>query len=93
MYLSQKIMMKANAQADLDPAQQAMQKSMSKIMPVMIIGMFVFIPIPAGVFLYMITSNIIQIVQTVIIDKQLKLEDQATKKDVIEAEVIDKDKK
>lgn len=93
MYLSQKIMMKANAQADLDPAQQAMQKSMSKIMPVMIIGMFVFIPIPAGVFLYMITSNIIQIVQTVIIDKQLKLEDQAVKKDVIEAEVIDKDKK
>lgn len=93
MYLSQKIMMKTNAQAGLDPAQQAMQKSMSKIMPVMIIGMFIFIPIPAGVFLYMITSNVIQIVQTVIVNKQLEAEDKAAQNGVIEAQVVDKENK
>lgn len=93
MYASQKIMMKMNAQPDLDPAQQAMQKSMSKIMPIMIIGMFIFVPIPAGVFLYMITSNVIQVIQTIIIDKQLEVEERSTTKSgaVIETEVINKD--
>jgi YidC/Oxa1 family membrane protein insertase len=93
MYLSQKIMMKINAQTDLDPAQQAMQKSMSKLMPIMIIGMFIFIPIPAGVFLYMITSNVIQIVQTVIVNKQIEAEEKTAAKDVIEAQVVDKENK
>lgn len=91
MYLSQKILMKSNAQADLDPAQQAMQKSMSRIMPIMVIGMFVFVPIPAGVFLYMITSNVIQVAQTLIIDKQIELDDKKKSGDTIEAEVVKKD--
>lgn len=92
MYASQKIMMKMNAQPDLDPAQHAMQKSMSKIMPIMIIGMFIFIPIPAGVFLYMITSNVIQVVQTIIIDKQIEAEEPKAKSNtIIETEVVNKD--
>lgn len=95
MYASQKIMMKMNAQPDLDPAQQAMQKTMSKIMPVMIIGMFIFVPIPAGVLLYMITSNVIQVAQTIIIDKQIDAEEAKEPKKnnttVIETEVINKD--
>ena len=40
-------------------------------MPIMIIGTFVIIPIPAGVLLYLVTSNIIQILQTVIVNKQI----------------------
>lgn len=93
MYLSQKILMKSNSQAEMDPAQQAMQKSMSRIMPIMVIGMFVFVPIPAGVFLYMITSNVIQVLQTLIIDKQLERENgqKVVKNGTIEAEIVNKD--
>ena len=36
---------------------------------------FVIIPIPAGVLLYLISSNVFQVVQTVIINKQLEAED------------------
>ena len=43
-------------------------------MPIMIIGTFVIIPIPAGVLLYLVTSNIIQIVQTVLVNKQIDIE-------------------
>ena len=86
MYLSQKIMMKSNTQTGMDPSQEAIQKSMSKIMPLMIIGMFVFIPIPAGVLLYLVTSNIIQVLQTIIIDKQL-IKELPTNSKVIDAKI------
>ena len=36
---------------------------------------FVIIPIPAGVLLYLISSNVFQVVQTLIINKQLEAED------------------
>ena len=36
---------------------------------------FVIIPIPAGVLLYLISSNCFQVLQTIIINKQLELED------------------
>ena len=36
---------------------------------------FFFIPIPAGVLLYLVVSNIVQIIQTVIINKQLETAD------------------
>lgn len=52
---------------------------MGTIMPVMIMVTFVFIPIPAGVLLYLVTSNVFQIVQTVIINKKLDAEDEAKK--------------
>ncbi|MEG2429969.1 MAG: hypothetical protein RSA99_06245, partial [Oscillospiraceae bacterium] len=35
---------------------------------------FVFIPIPAGVLLYLISSNIIQVAQTIIVNKQIDIE-------------------
>jgi YidC/Oxa1 family membrane protein insertase len=75
MWLSQKVMMKNNDNSAADPSQAAIQKSMSTFMPIMIMGTFVVIPIPAGVFLYLVTSNIIQIAQTVIVNKQIDLED------------------
>lgn len=74
MIISQKIMMAMNKTESTDPTQQALQKSMGTFMPLMIIATFVVIPIPAGVLLYLITSNIIQIIQTIIIDKQIAAE-------------------
>lgn len=77
MIATQKIMMATNKNVQQDPMQAQMQKMMSTIMPVMIIFMFVIAPIPAGVLLYLVVSNIIQIIQTVVINKQLEAEDTA----------------
>ena len=91
IWLSQKVMMATTQSKNQDPQQQAIQKSMGTIMPIMIILTFVFIPIPAGALLYLVTSNIFQIVQTVIINKQLTLEDNS-KKDAKPAEISKDDK-
>ena len=75
MILSQKAMMKMTNKSQLDPNQEAIQKSMNTFMPLMLMATFVFIPIPAGVLLYLISSNVFQVVQTITINKQLELED------------------
>ena len=80
MFITQKIMMATTSkQVQQDPTQAAMQKTMGTMMPIMLTATFVFIPIPAGVLLYLISSNIIQVLQTVIINKQLEMEDEAKK--------------
>lgn len=71
MWLSTKIMTMQNKNKVQDELQEKMQKQMSTMMPIMVGVMFIFLPIPAGVLLYLITSNIFQIVQTVIVNKQL----------------------
>ena len=75
MFLSQKVMMVTSKNTPQDPTQAAMQKSMGTFMPLMIIATFVIIPIPAGVLLYLVTSNIFQIAQTVFVNKQMDIED------------------
>lgn len=79
MFLTQKIMMAVNKTTASDPAQEAMQKTLGTMMPVMLMATFLFIPIPAGVLLYLIASNVVQIFQTVVINKQLELEEQKKK--------------
>lgn len=80
MFLSVKVMNAMNSKnIEQDPAQAQMQKMMGNMMPIMLGVTFVFIPIPAGVLLYLVSSNIIQIVQSVIINKQLEAEDAAKK--------------
>ena len=74
MFLTQKIMMATNKMTQADPAQEAMQKSLGTMMPIMLTAIFLFIPIPAGVLLYLISSNIIQVFQTIVINKQLDKE-------------------
>ena len=74
MFLSQKTMSSMTDTSTMDPAQQAMQKQMSMMMPFMITSMFIFFPIPAGVLLYLVVSNVIQVIQTWIINKQLDTE-------------------
>ncbi len=97
MYGSQKITMSMTSSAAMDPQQKAMQETMSKMMPIMILVMFVIIPIPAGVLLYMVVSNIFQVGQTVAINKYLDIEN-AKKKlkvgeapEIIEAECVVKE--
>lgn len=95
IWLSQKVMMATTQSKNQDQTQAAIQKSMGTIMPIMIILTFVFIPIPAGALLYLVTSNIFQIFQTLIINKQLdneqikKEKEKDAKNGVIEADVIE----
>ena len=79
MFLSQKLIMSTNSKnmQDMDPTQQAIQKSMGTFMPIMIIATFIMIPIPAGVFIYLIVSNVVQVLQTLIVNKQMDAEDAA----------------
>ena len=75
MVFSQRAMMAMNKNVQQDEAQKAMQKSMNTFMPIMLTFTFIIIPIPAGVLLYLISSNVFQVIQTVIINKQLEKED------------------
>ncbi|MDJ0626296.1 MAG: membrane protein insertase YidC [Candidatus Caenarcaniphilales bacterium] len=69
-WLSSKLMMSSNPQPpSLDPSQQEIQKQMQTLMPLMFFGMMAFLPIPAGVFIYFIVSNVIQLAQTLIMQK------------------------
>jgi YidC/Oxa1 family membrane protein insertase len=88
MFFSQKFMSNMNTAA-MDPAQKAMLDQMGKMMPVMITATFIFVPIPAGVLLYMVVSNIIQVAQTIIINKQLEAEDAASKVSVVDSKTVE----
>merc|ERR1711939_251013 len=46
------------------------QATANKITPVMITGMFLFFPLPAGVLLYMVIANIFQAFQTFLLNKE-----------------------
>lgn len=81
MYISQKIMTSMST-APMDEQQKAMQESMSKTMPLVILAMFIFVPIPAGVLLYMVVSNIITVGQTAAINKYLDYEEAKKKKQI-----------
>jgi len=68
-WLSTKITAKSSTQPpSLDPNQPDMQKQIQTIMPIAFLGMMFFIPIPAGVFLYFIVSNLLQVSQSLLID-------------------------
>ena len=73
MYGAQKIMMATQKTQGLDPQQVAMQKMMGYMMPIMLTATFIFIPIPAGVLLYLVVSNFFQVGQTMIINRQLDI--------------------
>ena len=87
MYLATKVMTLTNKNSgqQLDPQQEAMQKTMGRTMPIVLTATFFFIPIPAGVLLYLVVSNLVQIIQTVIINKQLDAAD--AKPQIIDAKV------
>jgi len=66
MWLSQKLSVttpKAKPGEPIDE-QQRVQQDVMKVMPLALTGTFVFIPLPVGVLVYMVLSNIIQSGQT-----------------------------
>jgi YidC/Oxa1 family membrane protein insertase len=66
MFLSQKFTVatpKAAPGGQLDE-QQIIQQQTMKTMPIAVTVMFFFIPLPTGVYLYMVISNVIQSLQT-----------------------------
>lgn len=89
MWFSQKLMTSMSSTANMDPQQKAMQESMTKMMPFMIMAMFVIIPIPAGVLLYMVASNVFQVGQTFAINKYLAFEDSQQKPKTSTNQIID----
>jgi YidC/Oxa1 family membrane protein insertase len=68
MWLSQKLMVTPPA-PNADPEQLMIQKQTQATMPFAVTIMFFFIPLPAGVYLYMVVSNVIQSLQTWLIMK------------------------
>ena len=46
------------------------QSTANKITPIMITGMFLFFPLPAGVLLYMVIANIFQALQTFLLSRE-----------------------
>ena len=65
------------------------QSTANKITPVMITGMFLFFPLPAGVLLYMVIANIFQALQTFILNKEA-LPDNLQK--ILDDQLLNKDK-
>lgn len=65
MWLSSKLTMTTPKPADgeLDE-QQIIQQQTAKTMPIALTAMFFFIPLPTGVYVYMVVSNVIQTLQT-----------------------------
>jgi len=86
MFITQKLMTSSAQTAHMDPSQKAMQEGMAKIMPIMITGLFIFFPIPAGVLLYMIVSNVVQVIQTMSANKIIDAEEQQQKVQVVDVE-------
>ena len=76
--LQQRVMLPPPA-PDADPRQMAMQKQMQVMMPIMITGMFLFFPLPTGVFLYLLVSNLIGIAQYAWLQAQSQRRDAARK--------------
>ncbi len=70
MFISQKLTMPT---AKKDPSQmdenELVQYRTSQLMPVMITGTFLFVPLPTGVYVYFVLSNIVQTLQTALLMK------------------------
>ena len=69
---------------DADPRQAAVQKQMRVMMPIMITGMFLFFKVPTGIYLYLVISNIIGIIQYAFLNKQ------SERRDALEAQNVSK---
>lgn len=80
----QQNLMTPDAGPDADPRQAAIQKQMRVMMPIMITGMFLFFPVPTGIYLYLVISNIIGIIQYAFLNQQ------SARRDALEAQNMGK---
>jgi YidC/Oxa1 family membrane protein insertase len=53
-----------------DTSAPSQQQAVNKFLPVIFSGMFIFIPLPSGVLLYMLIANIFQTAQSFILSKE-----------------------
>lgn len=67
---------------DADPRQASMQKQMQFMMPIMITVMFLIIPVPSGIYLYLVISNLIGIAQYAFLNYQTE------RREAMEAEAL-----
>lgn len=67
-YLSQTLTSSGNSKANDASAQQ--QQMISKFTPILFSGMFLFIPLPAGVLMYMVVANVFQTAQTFVLMRE-----------------------
>ncbi|MGB8702581.1 MAG: membrane protein insertase YidC [Thermosynechococcaceae cyanobacterium] len=51
-------------------ASNQQQQAMNKFLPIIFSGMFIFVPLPSGVLLYMLIANIFQTIQSFILSKE-----------------------
>ncbi|MGK7942972.1 MAG: membrane protein insertase YidC [Microcystaceae cyanobacterium] len=65
VYLNQEL---SGQKGGTGAAQQ--QQTVNKITPLLFTGMFLFFPLPAGVLMYIVTANIFQTLQTVILMRE-----------------------
>lgn len=73
-WLTSKSMSSQSAQMpSIDPKQEKLQKQMQMMMPLVFSSVFIFIPLPAAVFLYLLVSNLIQVLQTYLTNKFVKI--------------------
>jgi len=68
-YLSQQLTGAGQATPGGDASAQQ-QQAVSKITPILLTGMFLFFPLPAGVLMYMVVANIFQTAQTFILMRE-----------------------
>lgn len=88
-WVSNMVMMNNTPQPpSLDQSQQEMQKQMQNIMPIMFLGMMAFIPIPAGVFIYFIVSNIFQLAQSLYVKKLMPIPAEAASESKTEVKLV-----
>jgi YidC/Oxa1 family membrane protein insertase len=69
LYVNQLLSGQAGGGSDDSPAQQS-QQAVNKFLPIIFSGMFLFIPLPSGVLLYMLIANIFQTVQSFILSRE-----------------------
>ncbi len=64
LLISQEISVRNNA------AMTAQQKQIGQIVPIVVCGTFLFFPLPAGVLIYMVISNFVQILQSIVLYRE-----------------------
>lgn len=69
LYVNQLLSGQGGGGSDDSPAQQS-QQAVNKFLPIIFSGMFLFIPLPSGVLLYMLIANIFQTVQSFILSRE-----------------------
>ena len=70
MFLSSKLTMTGPKDPKQMDEQQKMQADTAKMMPIAMTATFFIIPLPAGVYLYMLVSSVVQTLQTWLIMRQ-----------------------